>query len=166
MREQCPHCNRYLVNPNGPANSDILIIGEFPGLDEIEVGLPFVGKTGDVLRYELAVAGITIERTRLTNLWRHQQTSNDSPCFNFGMSEMLRELSTPRKGVLFLGSEIPPLFGLPPVTSISGLVFDSVPLMNYPYMCVFLPNPAIVFHSTVGEIRHGLSIFSKALKGS
>lgn len=169
MRESCPYCGRYLVSPNGPANSDILIVGEFPGEEEIQIGLPFVGKTGEVLRYELAVAGITIERTRLTNVWLHSELSNKastySMCFNHGMSAMMEELKSPRKGVLFLGSAIPPLFGLPPVTSISGILFDGIPMLGYSYMCMFMPNPAIVFHSSVGEVRHGLEVFSKALKG-
>jgi len=169
MREICPNCGHLLVTPNGPIDSDILIVGEFPGVEEIEVGLPFVGKTGDVLAYELAVAGITLQRCRVTNLWLHGALKPKHPlyttCFNMGVSAMMQELMIPHKGILFLGSEIPPLFELPPVTTISGLIFDHVPVFNVPCTCMFLPNPAIVFHSTVGEIRHGLYVFSRTLKG-
>jgi len=169
MREACPHCGHLLVSPNGAVDADVLIVGEFPGDEEVMTGLPFVGKTGDVLRYELAVAGIIIGRCRVTNLWLHRPLDNKdynyNHCLNMGVSALMKELEIPRKGVLFLGSEIPPLFNMPPVTSISGIIFDAVPVLGFPYMCMFLPNPAIVFHSTVGEIRHGLYVFSRILKG-
>lgn len=167
MRDHCPQCNRALVKPNGPVDADVLIVGEFPGEEEVITGLPFVGRTGDVLRYELAVSGITLERCRVTNLWLHDKSkAQDDECLNLGMSAMLQELYRPRKGVLFLGSELPPLFGLPPVTTISGIMFDEIPMIGVPYPCMFLPNPAIVFHSSVGEIRHGLYVFSQFLKGN
>lgn len=164
MRDQCPHCGRYLVRANGPANSDLLLVGEFPGEEEINIGLPFVGRAGGVLSFELALAGITLQRCRVTNLWLHDKTKNNTPCFNLGMSALLQELSTPRKAVLFMGSELPSLFGLPNVTSISGLILDGIPVLDLPYPCIFMPNPATVFHGPLGEVRFGIGQFGKLVK--
>ena len=164
MRETCPHCGKFMVQPNGPTDSNILLVGEFPGEEEVNIGLPFVGRAGGVLSYELAVAGITLQRCRVTNLWLHYKTKNGTPCFDMGMSALLREFNTPRKAVLFMGSELPGIFGLPNVTSISGLVFDKIPVLDLPYPCIFIPNPATVFHGPLGEIRFGMKQFGKLVK--
>lgn len=166
MREQCPHCNKFLILPNGPANSDILLVGDAPGEDEIKMGLPFAGRVGDVIGYELARVGVTLQRCRVMNLWPHGKGNNSSPCFNLGMSILMQELSTPRKAVLFMGSELTPMFGLPNVTSISGLSFEQIPILDIPYPCIFIPNPATVFHGPLGEIRFGIKQFGNLVKES
>lgn len=166
MRETCPACGKFLVLPNGPANSDLLLVGDAPDEESVNIGLPFTGRGGQILGYELAVAGITLQRCRVMNVWQHYKGKPDSPCFNLGMSSLLNELmSTPRKAVLFMGSDLTSIFGLPNVTSISGLVFDKIPTLDLPYPCIFIPNPATVFHGPLGEIRFGVKQFGKLVKG-
>jgi len=47
-----------VVFGNGPVPCDLMLIGEAPGADEDEQGLPFVGRAGQLLTQILASVGI------------------------------------------------------------------------------------------------------------
>ena len=47
-----------IVNGVGPADADLLFVGEAPGANEDEQGEPFVGRSGDVLDAGLRDAGL------------------------------------------------------------------------------------------------------------
>jgi len=82
----CPHCKRDdMVLASGSKRSPFLIIGEFPGRDEIKKGKPMVGAMGKVLRNELARANLDMNQIRLTNLWLHPKNENEA-CFNYGLT--------------------------------------------------------------------------------
>ena len=58
---------------DGPADSDIMIIGEAPGADEDRQGRPFLGRSGQMLDHMLTHIGLRREQDfRITNIvfWR------------------------------------------------------------------------------------------------
>lgn len=70
---RCPlhHCASQTVFGEGPADADIMIVGEQPGDEEDKAGRPFVGPAGKVLDRALAEAGIDRSRVYLTNAVKH-----------------------------------------------------------------------------------------------
>lgn len=50
----CPHGFAKLVGSRGTRESPLVVVGESPGKEEIKVGLPFVGPSGQVLDHALA----------------------------------------------------------------------------------------------------------------
>ncbi|WP_420478143.1 uracil-DNA glycosylase [Brevundimonas sp. FT23028] len=71
---------RQAVFSRGPADAPLLIIGEGPGAEEDEQGLPFVGKAGKLLDRMLAEAGLA-DRAFITNtvFWRPPGNRTPSP---------------------------------------------------------------------------------------
>ncbi|MDY7014561.1 MAG: uracil-DNA glycosylase, partial [Cyanobacteriota bacterium] len=70
LAEHCQRCQRcdlcnsrtHAVVGRGNSNADILLIGEGPGQNEDEQGLPFVGKSGQLLEKILASVQLDTER--------------------------------------------------------------------------------------------------------
>ncbi|WP_420470779.1 uracil-DNA glycosylase [Brevundimonas sp. FT23042] len=71
---------RQAVFSRGAVDAPLLIIGEGPGAEEDEQGLPFVGKAGKLLDRMLAEAGLA-ERAFITNtvFWRPPGNRTPSP---------------------------------------------------------------------------------------
>jgi uracil-DNA glycosylase family 4 len=101
---ECPVCdNDEMVDPSGPAKAKILIIGEFPGKDEIIAGKPLVGPTGRIMRKELAYLDADMRQMRITNLWQHRPNKNEK-CFEHGCAEAIKEAKD-REAILLVGSD-------------------------------------------------------------
>lgn len=79
--EKCGlHFSRKLAVPGeGPANSDILFIGEGPGFFENEQGRPFVGQAGKLLEELLRKLGMTREQVFITNVVKCRPPGNRDP---------------------------------------------------------------------------------------
>lgn len=65
------------VSSVGPANADIMIVGEAPGRSEVTEGKPFVGISGQELTRILHDAGIMRTDCYLTNVCRVRPPGND-----------------------------------------------------------------------------------------
>lgn len=152
MRIQCPVCSGYTVTANGRHDAPYLIVGDAPSYEDMKVGLPFTGRIGDMLSYELAREGIQLQRCRLITIWPHQVTKNIE-CMNTNFSLVLTELLKPREGVLFTGTEISGLFGLPPVKDISGLVMPVLNNIQLEGRFVFINNLFSFQNGMLGELR-------------
>ncbi|MBQ2644906.1 uracil-DNA glycosylase [bacterium] len=64
---QCYNCplgekRTNIVFSDGQANAPIMLIGEAPGADEDETGIPFVGRAGKLLTQLLTESGISREK--------------------------------------------------------------------------------------------------------
>ena len=159
----CPSCKRDdLVLASGPRRANILIVGEFPGRDEVKKGKPLVGATGGVLRTELGKAGLDMRQMRITNLWLHPKPSKKADhyeaCFNYGKEQLIKEAKG-RKAILLLGSDtLKDLCG-EKVSEVSGLEVQS-PYLSAPLLFASV-QPATVFHQGIGELRQALIKFSK-----
>ena len=182
----CPVCGSDQIVPAiGNKNSPILIVGEYPGEEELKYSKPMVGPMGTVLRQELSYLGFDIKSARRTNLWRHPP--NTSPlytppksiginkegkfaptkappkqlskqCLQDGIEEVIKD-ARGKKAILLLGDETVKIFLDKPVTKIAGLLVKS----NYfsAKIVVACPNPAMMFHAGkgVGEVRLALKKF-------
>ena len=80
--ERCPalvESRSRIVNGVGPADADLLFLGEAPGKHEDEGGEPFVGRSGDVLDEALRDAGVARSDVRITNCVRCRPPENRDP---------------------------------------------------------------------------------------
>lgn len=80
--ERCPDLvasRSRIVNGVGPADADLLFVGEAPGAREDERGEPFVGRSGDVLDEALRNAGLDRGDVRITNCVRCRPPDNRDP---------------------------------------------------------------------------------------
>lgn len=68
-----------IVDGVGPADADLLFVGEAPGASEDERGEPFVGRSGDVLDEELRAVGLARADVRITNCVRCRPPENRDP---------------------------------------------------------------------------------------
>lgn len=169
MTQYCPVCGEPGVPASGPEDADILIIGEFPGEDEMQKGRPFVGPTGKVLRNELRIAGIEFNLCRVANIWLHEPTKDKKgetqakECRQYGLDLVLDEAKN-RKAILLVGSECAETFTGMSVMKICGLQVES-PMLSCDTIFAVV-NPAIVFQPNkgVGEVRLALKKFAAACK--
>jgi DNA polymerase len=69
------------VFADGTPEGRIMLIGEAPGRDEDEQGLPFVGRAGKLLDRMLAAIGLDRSKVYITNVlnWRPPQNRDPSP---------------------------------------------------------------------------------------
>lgn len=79
--QQCDlHSSRKLSVPGeGPADAQIMLIGEGPGFYENEQGRPFVGAAGNFLNELLAKAGLTRGEVFITNVVKCRPPGNRDP---------------------------------------------------------------------------------------
>ena len=83
--EDCTRCpdlvesRSRIVNGTGPADAEILFVGEGPGQNEDSQGEPFVGRSGSVLDDALTEAGALREEVRITNCVRCRPPENRDP---------------------------------------------------------------------------------------
>lgn len=159
-RSHCPSCGEEIVKPYGYSRSRILLVGEFPGVDEMKSGRPFSGATGAVLRKELARVGIDLFQCRLANLWLHEP-NKDENCFDAGVNVVLEEAKG-KDAILLIGSDTVEYFTGYKVSDVSGLQVD-VNMFSASIVYAMV-QPAIVFHKTIGEVRLAIENFYDAVK--
>ena len=80
----CPSCNlartrSKTVPGSGPMTADLMLIGEGPGQREDELGLPFVGRSGQFLDQLLAGIDRTREDVYVTNVVKCRPPGNRDP---------------------------------------------------------------------------------------
>ena len=68
-----------LVMGDGNPDADIVFIGEAPGKNEDEQGLPFVGAAGKFLNEMLAAAGMNRDDVYITNIVKYRPPNNRDP---------------------------------------------------------------------------------------
>ena len=184
-REICPVCEHYqLVSADGPKDSKLLLVGEYPGVEEIKTGHPWVGEAGQVLNEELERAGLNRDYIRVTNLWLHAPPAKPRAApprmklalekwtaatkaydaeFRFHYTQLLKEM-VGRKGILLMGSDVTEALLGVTVTSVAGCFVKSDIL---PKIALAMMNPAIVFRSgpegTLGETRMAIRRWAEAV---
>lgn len=73
------HSRKNAVPGEGPADADILFIGEGPGFHENEQGRPFVGAAGRFLEELLEMVGMSREQVYITNVVKCRPPGNRDP---------------------------------------------------------------------------------------
>jgi uracil-DNA glycosylase family 4 len=158
----CAGCGTsQVVGAIGPEKSPLLIIGSAPGEDEIKAGLPFVGRTGNVLKNELRRAGLDFHAFRICNLWQHM-LNDKKECQQAGAEAAIKEAKG-RSVILLIGAEAVKFFTGLSVEGYNGL---SVP-SNYLSAPVIMAcvQPTTVYHNSVGEIRLTISKLASKING-
>jgi uracil-DNA glycosylase family 4 len=79
--QQCPlHRRRKRTVPGaGPANAEIMFIGEAPGYHEDQQGLPFVGRSGQYLDELLSAVGLSRRDVFIANVIKCRPPDNRDP---------------------------------------------------------------------------------------
>ena len=80
----CPNCElarerTQTVPGSGPIPCDLMLIGEAPGKNEDEQGLPFVGRSGALLDQLLADIKLTRDDVYITNVVKCRPPENRDP---------------------------------------------------------------------------------------
>lgn len=65
------------VNPTGPIDAKIILVGEAPGKDESKTGIPFVGASGTILTQIMREAGVERAECYITNVIKYRPPNND-----------------------------------------------------------------------------------------
>ena len=76
--EICKNCKNIVVG-KGNLNADIMFIGEAPGKNEDEQGIPFVGAAGKNLDGLLEKVGLTLNNVYITNILKCRPPENRDP---------------------------------------------------------------------------------------
>ena len=87
IREEVRICKACKLSENrknavpgeGPANAEVMFIGEGPGFHENEQGKPFVGQAGHLLDLLLDAAGLKREEVYITNVVKCRPPENRDP---------------------------------------------------------------------------------------
>jgi len=173
MREVCAKCGHVLVKDRGYPDAHYILVGEFPGQEEIYKGAVMVGEMGKMLSTELSRACISPLQLRLTNLWQHAPTfgklnkSVETECLKPMISSLYEKFQAEQvKGVMLMGSDcIRWLTDLDSLEDWSSLDITTHMLAPLPagvwVMC--MANPAIAFHGGVGETRLALQRFKERM---
>lgn len=160
----CPICNSDdYAPPAGNPSSPVLLIGAFPGDEEIRKGVPMVGAMGGVLKTELHHLGMDLNMFRLANLWFHPKPKGEEAkdCLNYFIEQLVKEAKD-KKAVLLMGAEPVKTFCNKKVSSVCGLQVTS-PYLSVPIIYAMV-NPADCFHSSIGEMRLALTKFIHRLE--
>lgn len=109
----------------------VMLIAEAPGADEDELGIPFVGRAGDILTDFLSTSGMDLEEVYITNMCKCRPPKNRKPareeikqCLTYIYKE-IREIQP--KIIMLLGNTPSNLFNLNKlggITKIRGKLFE------------------------------------------
>lgn len=154
--EQCQYCDSKMIDPTGPKDAQILLVGDRPDFEDLSKNMPFVGKRGDVLRAELGIAGIDIRKCRITFVWRHEPVKG---CKGH-LADVLREMEG-KPYVLLIGAETGKAFAIEKADLKTGLPIDSVFFPPDVKFATVVTNPPQ--NSAVGEFRLALSKFARRI---
>ena len=70
---------RTIVFGDGDPNARLMFVGEGPGADEDAQGLPFVGKSGQLLNNMIGAMGLTREQVYIANIVKCRPPANRAP---------------------------------------------------------------------------------------
>ena len=81
---ECTRCRlskgrNHIVFGTGNIHADLMFVGEGPGADEDEQGLPFVGRAGQLLNNMIAAMGLRREDVYIANVVKCRPPQNRTP---------------------------------------------------------------------------------------
>lgn len=71
-----------IVSGQGPIPCEVMIIGEAPGKNEQEQGMPFIGRAGQVLNEALKFGGLARDEVYITNVYKTRPPNNRTPTWD------------------------------------------------------------------------------------
>jgi DNA polymerase len=81
---ECPHCTKATAHTqtvwgDGDPEARLMFIGEAPGADEDREGVPFVGRSGQLLNQMIVAMGLSREKVYIANVLKARPPNNDTP---------------------------------------------------------------------------------------
>lgn len=158
----CTRCDiclsrNNIVEGRGSLNADMMFISEAPGYKEDKLGLPFVGRAGDLVRFYLNVYGWDINDIYITNVIKCRPPRNRTPntieienCKEYLIKEL--KIVKPKILVLFGNTSIATITGINnKVKKIAGSPFK----MN-DYVIMPMYHPSYIQRNTemIAEYEH------------
>jgi len=164
MKQHCPVCAEPVCSPTG-RSQELLIVGEFPGREEMIQGRPFASNpnfmtAGRILKKELERCGVSLSDFRICNLWLHEPNKNEN-CFKAGYNNVLDEAKG-KQAILLVGSDTVETFTGYKVSDVTGLQVDSN-VLSAPIIYASV-NPALAQHRSLGEVRFAIEKFVRRLE--
>ncbi len=143
---------RRLVFADGNPDADIMLIGEAPGRDEDAQGLPFVGRSGQLLDKMLAAIALNRTDVYIGNViyWRPPGNRTPTPQERALCEPFIRrqiELAAPKVMMTLGGSALSGLFGINGIMKTRGQVLTyshkglSAPCVPTLHPAALLRNP-------------------------
>ncbi len=168
--EKCKLCaelaktRNKVVFGSGSAAARLVFVGEAPGADENEQGLPFVGRAGQLLTKIIEAMGLTREQVFICNVLKCRPPNNRPPapkevenCRSFLKRQL--ELIRPKVIVALGNHAVKALLGIE--QGISGLRGTFQEYEGIPVMCTY--HPAYLLRSP-GEKRKVWEDMKKVMK--
>lgn len=149
-------CGLKMLDPTGPKDSPILIVGDKPDFDDMAKNMPYVSKRGEVLVSELGLAGIEMKKCRITYVWRHEVKKECKGHFG----DVLREMKN-HPYVLLVGAETTRAFGLGDIDNLVGLQVKSIFFPENVQFVTVVTNPPQ--SSAIGDFRLGIEKFKRRI---
>jgi uracil-DNA glycosylase len=155
---KCPlHLSRTRAVPGeGPANATVMLVGEGPGYNEDQKGLPFVGAAGQNLESLLSKANITRELIFITNIVKCRPPGNRRPtgaeadaCHPYIRRQI--ELVGPRVVVLLGDTALKQFF---PTSSLGGVHGKAVTRDGRTFFPTYHP-AAMIYNRSLKAVLEG-----------
>ncbi|BCX16072.1 MAG: DNA polymerase [Candidatus Parcubacteria bacterium] len=156
--------NYYPVIGQGNHDAKIMFIGEAPGRNEAESGIPFCGAAGKILDELLASIGLPRSEVYITNILKDRPPENRDPLpeeIKVYAPFLDRQIEIIQPQVIvtlgrFSTAYILEKFGLKneikPISQIKGKVFSANPLLGHAVKIIPLYHPAVaVYNNNVKE---------------
>jgi|GEM_PF-3064320 len=145
------------VDGEGPAPSDLMIIGEAPGAEEDSQGRPFVGASGKLLMRCLEEAGLRREEIYVTNARHFRPPENRVPTdaeIAQDAPYLVHEILKVKPKVIVPLGNVPlkALLKKSGITKVRGTIF-----MLEEFECKVIPayHPSYLLHNAGDEVLHG-----------
>ncbi|MFX0107287.1 MAG: uracil-DNA glycosylase [Candidatus Hodarchaeota archaeon] len=164
---RCPlHSTRTNAVPGeGPVNARVMFIGEAPGAREDETGLPFVGRSGDLLTELITNAGLARNEVFITSILKSRPPKNRTPrkseifaCMPYLKRQI--EIIKPRVIVLLGGVAVSSIIGPWKLSEAHGCFYESEGLT---FLITYHPAAAVRFPSLKTEMEADLAQLTKEL---
>lgn len=148
---------------SGDLDAKIVLIGEYPGEQEVAFNKPFVGASGKILTSALRAQGITMADCYATNLVKRRvtaQTPVSNMEFELWKEALQYELSLlkgPEVIVVLGNSPMAALLGFDGITKYRGSVYHyngyKVVVANNPAVVVRMPENEIIFKMDIARVK-------------
>ncbi len=168
--QACRKCGLWKCRHNpvfgfGPADADVMLIGEAPGAKEDETGLPFVGACGQFLTKELEKFGINRHHLFLTGAVKCRPPGNRKPSsreIKACLPYLLKQIEIIDPKIIFLAGEVATNIFFPhtKVSQAAGKVIRkgrTYVIAPHPAAAMRFPKQRKLFERSLRVLKHEMS---------
>lgn len=149
-------CGRVTVFPSGDSRSQVAVVSDAPGFEEVRSGRAFTGAYAEAFKHELMKAGIQPESLYLFTALPHTPAKD---CEFDWQTATLASILGYRKLVLMLGNGVITAFTGRAISECSGTIVKSSMLSDV--TIVAGPSMATLGKTPIGELRLAINLFAE-----